>query len=382
MKQLVKKFRTKVSILLILSMALGIYGNVKMVNAGETYKKHINCTYEFSFIMSNLGIPGHKRMQNIEIVGNNVYATFRYNADKDNKKDDLAILKFKLDKENKQAEYTGEKMVIIDGGHGEALDTYKYTKGKTSIRYFIIGVKAYDDSTKKKNGDIDNHGDQFATQIAFIRFKPGTSIKYSDCSRISHLNYLGKANSSRGTVVRAVASISGSDINIRTKYSNKNYYYATYNVKNIIEKKIYKSVSSDQGKSVSASDLKGTTYFKSGTAAGKCTGHASFQGMESQGAYVYISSGHNQAPRIGKYSESNMKFNMGLNLSKTFNKVQIKNPINKVTEISVNVSDCETQGLCMDGGKVYMLIEKTYKYDNDGKKEDSTGNMVISVPKF
>ena len=77
-----------------------------------------------------------------------------------------------------------------------------------------------------------------------------------------------------------------------------------------------------------------------------------------------------------------MKFNMGLNLSKTFNKVQIKNPINKVTEISVNVSDCETQGLCMDGGKVYMLIEKTYKYDNDGKKEDSTGNMVISVPKF
>ena len=92
------------------------------------------------------------------------------------KKDDLAIMEFVLDKKKKLAKYNNNMMTIIDGGHGETLDTSKYKS-------------------------------------------------FSKYSRISYLNYAGNTNTSRGTVVRTVASVSGDDLNVRIKYSNGKYLF-------------------------------------------------------------------------------------------------------------------------------------------------------------
>jgi len=97
-----------------------------------------------------------------------------------------------------------EKMTLVGFGHTQTLEVYKYE----NEWYVLIGCKGVMDEMDKdkyENGALDVFA--WSTQICRIKFEKDKEIRYTTCSRLSGMNYIGGLGNI-GTVRRVEAAMS------------------------------------------------------------------------------------------------------------------------------------------------------------------------------
>ena len=280
------------------------------------------------------------RMQEFHIIGNDLYMTQRFANNKDEKENDVAIIKFTI--ANNVASYTaGNYMIVENSGHGETLDAYTYGK-KT---YFLIGSKGKDD---------EDHN-YYSHQIGRVEYKKGTTIKYTSVRRLTGFDFANQNAVNNGQVQRVAACSSADIIWFITFLGKKN---ANNKYQDCIQISAYAL-----GKVNEAFDDKSTlytTFEKNESLKGACKStkliwrkagvnelpNDSFQGMEAFNASVCFAGGTEGSsyPEIwcltGGTWDSKRTLKSYVNLD------------NKV----VSTKNTEIEGLCIKGGELYFGI--------------------------
>lgn len=297
--------------------------------------------FDFSKVPDDIKGDGGHRMQNFVVSGDYIYTCIRYKGASGTHSDN-AILKFKYPSSGKVANYTGEVMRVLNAGHGETMAMYN--------GYLIMGLKA-------KNGSGKETDNYFSTQIGIFKFQPGKELNYTKITRISHVNEAKMENGKTvdmGTPNRVLAAVSGNLLTMRITIEGKGYQWTTYDLSKI--EGFIKEQSGDHKPCGEINSISGAYKYSFNSGSDKKTGYESFQGMESYGDNLYVSSGQGgidglvEPARITVFNRMTGKMGEGY---------QLKGGNISVKGVSYAIKNVETQGLHQQSGNMFVLLDQT-----------------------
>lgn len=253
------------------------------------------------------GLKHNLVVQNYYIATNYIYATQRSGST-------TYLSRLKIN--GKTATYMDE-MTLLDFGHGQSLDMYKYN----DKNYLYIGCKSESSSYK------------FSLQVARITYKAGQTYTYTDANRFTYMNYANTSGKSLGTTYRvAVGGNSTYTIfRIQTEEGSVTYsIYDTAAINKLLDKNKTVSMKSAEAKKACKRSF-------TQTGSGIVRPNSSFQGIDMVGnSHIYISGGpEGKTPQMARMTNTG-----------TFAKL--------VT--ITNVGDHEIEGVQCKDNRVYFLI--------------------------
>lgn len=281
------------------------------------------------------------RMQNFYINGDYIYASVRFKG-KSGVLNDNAILKFNYPSTGMKATYSGEMMIILSAGHAETLDMYE--------GYLVMGM-----------GGSNSTKSFYSTEIGIFKFEAGKEIDTSEITRIINFNEAKMEEGKTvdiGKIRRVVAAVYNNllSISITRDLDVAEYTWTTYDLN-----KISDFIKEQSGNPITCGEInqiEGAYLYSFDTGKNKKAGYASFQGLESFGDNLYVSSGFGGID--GKVEPGRITvFNR--ETGEDLDGYQLQNGNITIGENTYEIGKVETQGMQFINDNLYLLVDQSKK---------------------